>query len=101
MAKSVIFGVKKETLNILHENLTKDDHIVALSPLAGSTSVHAPARTGKHKGYHRVKMEIWIPEDAIKGDNALVELGAAVLLSLPKNRVSDHLVPKEETKGEE
>lgn len=34
---------------------------------------------------------MWIPEDAIKGESALDDFGAVVLMTLPKSRVQDHL----------
>jgi len=60
--------------------------------MSGSCSVHAPSKTGKNKGYHRIKLEVWIPEDAIKGENALHDFGLVTLLRLPKSRVQPHLI---------
>ncbi|GFN32462.1 hypothetical protein PCURB6_27220 [Paenibacillus curdlanolyticus] len=54
-------------------------------------SVYAPTRKGKSKGYHRMKFEVWIPEDAIVGEDALTDFGIVTLMRLPKNRVAEHL----------
>lgn len=63
------------------------DRVLVLAPLAGSMSVHAPAKSGKHKGHHRFKFEVWIPEEAIEGESALGDFGALVLMGLPRERV--------------
>lgn len=95
MARNVIFDVTKETVGKVAEQI-KNEGILVLAPLAGTLSVHAPSQKGKHKGYHRLKFEVWIPEDAIKGENALDDFGAVTLLSLPKDRVREHLKRDEE-----
>lgn len=94
MAKSVIFDVTKESVSDIAGQITEKhkDSILVLAPLSGSISVHAPAKKGKTKGYHRLKLEVWIPEDAIKGENALDDFGAVTLLRVPKKRVEDHLL---------
>ncbi|KAB2334282.1 hypothetical protein [Bacillus mesophilum] len=100
MGKSVIFDITKESVSdIAGQIAEKDkDSILVLAPLSGNVSVHAPAKKGKNKGYHRLKLEVWIPEDAIKGENALDDFGAVTLLRLPKKRIEDHLIrnPREE-----
>lgn len=87
MSKNVIFNASKELISAAAEDMNKEDRLTVAAPLAGNASVHAPSRSGKHKGYHRIKCEIWIPEDAIKGEGALTDFGAFMVLSLPKNRV--------------
>lgn len=91
MSKKVLFDVTKDLICAAAEQMNKEDRLTVIAPLAGNASVHAPARSGKHKGYHRIKCEIWIPEDAIKGEDALTDFGAFMVLSLPKNRVQPHL----------
>lgn len=93
MARNVIFDVTSKTVENVAEQISKqhEDRLMVIAPLAGSISVHAPSKSGKHKGYHRFKFEVWIPEDAIKGDSALNDFGAVTLMTLPKNRVNDHL----------
>ena len=95
MTRNVIFGLGKKTMETIHKAFTGKDEIMVLAPPAGSFTVNGPARTGKYKGYHRIKMEVWIPEEAIEGDAALLNTKTAVLLSVPKNRVKEHLHPKE------
>ena len=68
------------------------DSMLVLAPMSGSCSVHAPSKSGKRKGYHRIKLEVWIPEGAIKGGNALDDFGLVTLLRLPKSRVQPHLI---------
>ncbi|MGG3233241.1 hypothetical protein ABEP17_06965 [Priestia flexa] len=93
MKKCVIFDVNKETVSKVAEVIVKqnDDSMLVLAPFAGTVSVHAPSKRGKNKGYHRMKLEVWIPEDAIKGEDALADFGGLTLLRLPKKRVQDHL----------
>jgi hypothetical protein len=93
MKRNVIFDITKETLTTVADAITEnpDENLLVLAPLAGTISVHAPSKTGKYKGYHRFKFEVWIPEDAIEGENALSDFNAVVLMSLPKSRVKDHL----------
>ncbi len=38
-----------------------------------------------------MKFEVWIPEDAIVGEDALTDFGIVTLMRLPKNRVAEHL----------
>jgi hypothetical protein len=91
--KTVLFDVSDETLVELTKSLNEQhkDSLLVLAPFSGNLSVHAPSNKGKYKGYHRFKMEVWIPEDAIKGEDALIDFGGLTLLRLPKNRVQDHL----------
>jgi len=98
LSKKVIFDISKEAVSNIAGQIENqyDDSILVLAPLAGSISVHAPATKGKYKGYHRFKFEVWIPEDAIKGDSALNDFGAVTLMRLPKSRVQEHLINSEE-----
>ncbi|WP_340389529.1 hypothetical protein [Paenibacillus sp. FSL E2-0151] len=91
MSKQVVFNASKEFISAAADGMNKEDRLTVIAPLAGNASVHAPSRSGKHKGYHRIKCEIWIPEDAIKGEDALTDFGAFMVLSLPKNRVQPHM----------
>jgi len=92
--RKVIFDVTPETVKTAAGQITENfpDSIAVLAPMSGSCSVHAPSKTGKNKGYHRIKLEVWIPEDAIKGENALHDFGLVTLLRLPKSRVQPHLI---------
>lgn len=93
-----LFDVKPETLQNVAASVQErnPDSILALVPLSGNISVHSPATKGKHKGYHRFKFEAWIPEDAIKGPDALTDFGAFVLMRLPQNRIANHLLWEKE-----
>ncbi|MCR8641381.1 hypothetical protein NV379_01810 [Paenibacillus sp. N1-5-1-14] len=92
--KNVIFDVSKEYLGRLAEAIVDNnpDSMIVVAPLSGTMSVHAPTKKGKSKGYHRMKFEVRIPEDAIKGEDALGDFGAFTLIRLPKSRVQDHLI---------
>ncbi len=92
--RKVIFDVTPETVKTVAGQITENfpDSIAVLAPMSGSCSVHAPSKTGKNKGYHRIKLEVWIPKDAIKGENALHDFGLVTLLRLPKSRVQSHLI---------
>lgn len=93
----MIFDVTPETVKTVAGQITENfpDSIAVLAPMSGNCSVHAPSKTGKSKGYHRIKLEVWIPEDAIKGENALHDFGLVTLLRLPKSRVQPHLIRNE------
>lgn len=97
MSKNVVFDVSKEFVGKVAEDLGNkhDDSILVLAPFSGSLITYAPSKKGKYKGYHRLKLEVWIPEDAIKGDDALSDFGACALMRLPKSRVQDHLINKD------
>lgn len=92
--RNVIFDVTQETVKKVAEQIkeSSSDSMLVLAPPSGNFSVHAPSKTGKSKGYHRIKLEVWIPEDAIKGENALHDFGLVTLLRLPKSRVQSHLI---------
>lgn len=92
--RSVIFDVTKETVQKVAGQIkeSNSDSMLVLAPMSGNCSVHAPSKSGKTKGYHRIKLEVWIPEDAIKGENALDDFGLVTLLRLPKSRVQPHLI---------
>ena len=96
--KNVIFDVTEKTVEHVAKQIKEqnEDSMLVLAPMAGNCSVHAPAKTGKHKGYHRIKLEVWIPDDAIEGDAALTDFGLVTLLRLPKSRVQPHLIRDEE-----
>jgi hypothetical protein len=92
--KNVIFDVSKETVAELAGQIKDkyDDSILVLAPFSGQLKTYAPTRSGKYKGYFRINTDILIPEDAIKGENALSDFGAFVVMRLPKARVADHLI---------
>lgn len=92
--QKVIFDVTEATIEKVAKQIkdSKPDSMLVLAPMSGSCSVHAPSKSGKYKGYHRIKMEVWIPEDAIKGDSALSEFSLLSMLRLPKARVQPHLI---------
>lgn len=96
MNKNVIFDVNKEILACIGEQVAIEhaDSILVIAPFVGNVSIHAPAKKGKYKGYHRIQTEIWIPEDAIKGEGTLSDFGAFAVMRLPKSRVRDHLISK-------
>ena len=96
--RNVIFDVTKETVQKVAGEVAENhpDSLLVLAPMSGTFSVHAPSKTGKNKGYHRIKLEVWIPEDAIKGENALHDFGLVTLLRIPKSRVQPHLVRQED-----
>lgn len=96
MDRNVIFDVNKETVAELARQIKDkyDDSILVLAPFSGQLKTYAPTKTGKYKGYFRLNTEILIPEDAIKGEDALSDFGAFVVMRLPKVRVADHLINK-------
>ena len=95
--QNVIFDVMDETVMKVAKQVknSKSDSMLLLAPMSGSCSLHAPSKTGKYKGHHRIKMEVWIPEDAIKGENVLDDFSLITLLRLPKSRVQPHLIRSE------
>ncbi|MBG9689407.1 hypothetical protein GAG94_03150 [Lysinibacillus sphaericus] len=95
--QNVIFDVMDETVMKVAKQVknSKSDSMLLLAPMSGNCSLHAPSKTGKYKGYHRIKMEVWIPEDAIKGENVLDDFSLITLLRLPKSRVQPHLIRSE------
>ncbi|MEC4565536.1 hypothetical protein L8C07_06220 [Paenibacillus sp. CMAA1739] len=90
---NVIFGVNKEMVGMYMDQVLEknDDSLMVLAPPSGTISTYAPSKKGKNKGYYRVKLEVWIPEDSIEGEDALNDFGASILMRLPKNRIADHL----------
>lgn len=96
--RNVIFDVTEKTVESVANQIKNQhkDSMLVLAPVSGSCSVHAPSKTGKYKGYHRIKMEVWIPEDAIEGDSSLNDFGLVTLMRLPKKRVKPHLIRNEE-----
>lgn len=100
--RKVIFDASKEFIGETVQGIQDkySDSMIVMAPFSGKMSTHAPAKSGKNKGYHRIKLEIWIPENAIKGEDALNDFGAFAVMRLPKNRVQDHLINhKEATHG--
>lgn len=95
--KQVVFDVNGDSLAKLADQITAmhSDCVLVIAPFAGSLSVHGPVKKGPYKGYHRIKTEIWIPEDSIKGDEALSDFGAFAVVRLPKSRVECHLLKEE------
>ncbi|KOS03957.1 hypothetical protein [Paenibacillus polymyxa] len=100
--RNVIFDVSKESVGVLLDQIQEkyDDSLIALAPLANGVTVHAPNKKGKYKGYHRLELQVMIPEDAIQGESALTDFGAFVMLRLPRKRVQDHLKHPSVTQGE-
>lgn len=94
--RNVLFNVSPANLSKSMQDNHRDDRMYVVAPFSGQASIYAPAKRGKHKGYHRIKCEIWIPEDAIKGEDCLSDFGAFAVVSMPKSRVQDHLKPGED-----
>jgi hypothetical protein len=94
MSKSVIFDVSNEAVSSVAEQIRNvdEDSMLVLAPISGDLRTFAPAKTGKAKGYHRIKMEVWIPEDAIIGDGAITDFGIVTMMRLPKSRVVPRLI---------
>jgi len=93
MSKSVIFDVDKEAVGKLVDHIQEKypDSLIVMAPFSGNMSTYAPSKSGKYKDHFRIKAEIWIPKDAIKGESALSDFGAFAVMRLPKDRVQDHL----------
>lgn len=91
--RNVIFDVSPDSVKKAADAVANQDQdsLLVIAPFSGHMSMHAPAKRGKYKGYHRIKCEIWIPEAAIQGTDALIDFGALALLRLPKSRVQEHL----------
>ncbi|KKO51117.1 hypothetical protein [Paenibacillus sp. DMB20] len=85
MSKTIVFDPPKEFIDKTVKGIADKhpDSMIVLAPFAGNISTHAPTKTGKYKGYHRMKLEILIPEEAIKGEDALNDFGAFAVLRLP------------------
>lgn len=100
--RNVIFDVTDKTVSNVAKQIkdSNADSMLVLAPMSGSCTVYAPAKKGKNKGYHRIKLEVWIPEDAIIGESALNDFGLVSLIRLPKSRVQPHLIRSEDEKGE-
>lgn len=60
------------------------------------THTYAPAERGKYKGLHRLKFEVLIPEEAISGPNALLDVGAFLALKVPTNRIADEFLKEDQ-----
>lgn len=88
--RNVIFDPSNEFLTALANQMKGDDSVIALVPPVNVTT-YAPSKKGKNKGYFRLKVEFWIPEDAIVGEGALTDFGISALTRIPKDRVADHL----------
>ncbi|GAB6989539.1 hypothetical protein [Paenibacillus pini] len=61
MSKSVIFDVTNGLIDRVADemrNKSDDSFLLFLAPFVGSMSTHAPTKRGKHKGYHRLKLEV-------------------------------------------
>ncbi|MEK3950942.1 hypothetical protein MHB46_21460 [Paenibacillus sp. FSL H7-0703] len=94
MNKSVIFDVSKHFIGGLMDGIKKrnNDSLLVLVPLAGKITTLAPARQGKYKDHFRIKCELLIPKEAIKGADALGDFGAFTVMRLPKSRVQDDFI---------
>ncbi len=90
MSKNVVFNASTVLVSAATENMNREDRLTVVAPFVGNMQVHAAPSSGKYKGYHRSKCEIFIPEDAIKGDGIIEDFGAFAVLSIPKNRVQPH-----------
>lgn len=91
--KTAFFDISPDSVKTAVEQIKEEynDSLMVMAPFSGNMSMHAPRKSGKYKGYHRIKCEIWIPEDAIQGEGALTDFGAFAVMRLPKDRVQDHL----------
>lgn len=91
--KMAVFDVSSPFVAKAMDEIKADhpDSLLVLAPFSGSLTTHAPAKKGKAKGYFRIQCEIWLPEDAIEGADALNDFGAFVIMRLPKARVKSHL----------
>ncbi|MGF9644052.1 hypothetical protein AAIH69_13680 [Paenibacillus sp. MABNS29] len=96
VARNVMFDVDPKHLSDSMLKNPRDDRMWVVAPFSRQAQIYAPSKRGKHKGYHRIKCEIWIPEDAIKGEDVLDNFGAFAIMSVPKARVQDHLKAGEE-----
>ncbi|WP_099301950.1 hypothetical protein [Bacillus sp. Marseille-P3800] len=89
---TVFFGVTPDRVKELLE--ASKEHYpgrqTQVVPFA-NVETKAPAKSGKYKGYHQIKINALIPEDAIKGENAILDFGGFLILDIEKNRVADHL----------
>ncbi|MDH2330462.1 hypothetical protein J2W98_000540 [Paenibacillus peoriae] len=74
--RNVIFDVDPNHLSDSMQENPRDERMWVVAPYSGQAQIYAPSKQGKHKGYHRIKCEIWIPEDAIKGNDILGDFRA-------------------------
>jgi len=73
------------------------DSVLVLPP-TGSISTYSPT---KKKKYHRITVELVIPEDALKSADALTDFGVFAVLRIPEKHISEqYLTDKENTINE-
>jgi hypothetical protein len=89
---TVFFGVKPESVKELLETSQEKqpDRQTNLVPFADVVT-KSPAKSGKYKGYHQIKITALIPDDAIIGESAITDFGGFIILDIGKNRVAEHL----------
>ncbi|WP_317953672.1 hypothetical protein [Paenibacillus chitinolyticus] len=69
----------------------RQDNALVVIPSSENMSMHAPTQ-----GLPQDQSEVWIPEKAIKGSDALTDFSAFALLRLPKNRIQNHLINEQD-----
>jgi len=70
-------------------------------PIINPISTYSPT---KKKKYHRITVEIVIPEDALKSANALTDFGVFAVLRIPEKHISEQYLTdkkKEDTANAE
>jgi len=60
------------------------DSVLVLAPVCG-IEMRSPT---KKKPFHRIKVEVVVPEDGIIGNECLDDLGVVATLRIPRNRIN-------------
>ena len=72
----------KDSLQMVKDK--NPDSVLVLAPVRG-IEMMSPT---KKKPFHRVKVEVVVPEDGVIGNECLGDLGVIVTLRVPQNRIN-------------
>ncbi len=90
--RNVFFGVQPKRLKELGDlmNIEHPERDIVLVPFA-DVQTKAPTKSGKYKGYHQIKITGIIPDDAIKGSNAILDFGGFIVMDIDRVVIASHL----------
>lgn len=94
MGKTYV-DVTPDQVQELLQNIKKqypDDAFVAAKCFLKSTK--SPS---KNKPNFTLTFDVCVAPDAIEGDNCLTDIGATIILSIPKKRIKEKYLQKEKT----
>lgn len=92
--KTVHINPSNDFLTAVADQMRGDDSVIALVPPV-KAETYAPSKKGRNKGYHRLKVEFWIPEEAIIGEDALIDFGLSAFMRLPNGRISGEFLSQD------